>query len=193
MFSTAAVIHPRRPDETPDDWFDRVVEANREFRVERNAKGVLEIMSPTGGRSGARNMRISAHLFNWAETDRSGQAFDSSTGFRLSNSAIRAPDASWVSQSKLDSLTEDEWAGYLPLSPDFVIELRSPSDNLTVLKAKMAEYIENGTDLGWLIDPSARTVIVYRSGMEVREFVELASISGEPTLSGFELDLTEIW
>lgn len=166
---------------------------NRDYRVERNEKGDLEFMSPTGGKTGDRNSELNMQLRLWAKKNDAGKSFDSSTGFRLPNSAIRAPDASWVRNSKLERLTDEEWAGYLPVSPDFVIELRSPTDRLSALRAKMIEYIDNGTELGWLIDPLARVLYVYRSDGAVEELKDLVSISDEATLPGFILDLTEIW
>jgi Uma2 family endonuclease len=176
-----------------DDWFAEVASMNRDFRIERNAKGDLEFMAPTGGKTGDRNSELNMQLRLWAKKNGTGRSFDSSTGFRLPNSAIRAPDASWVRNSKLDSLTNKQLEGYLPLAPDFAIELRSPTDRLAVTRAKMIEYMDNGTELGWLIDPISRTVAVYRSEGLVEEFTDLESISDEIMLPGFSLNLTEIW
>jgi len=191
--NTTSMVYIPSLDARSDEWFDRVVQANRDRRIERNAKGDLEIMSPTGAESGARNALISARLFLWAEKDGSGRTYDSSTGFQLPNRAIRAPDASWISRSRLTNLSAEEMAGYLPLAPDFVIELRSPSDSLARLRAKMAEYIENGAELGWLIDPISQQVHIYRQGRPVEELESPATVSGDPVLKGFVLDLAEIW
>lgn len=176
-----------------DEWFAKVVEANRDFRIERTAEGDLVILSPTGGDSGALNSLINARLFLWAEKDGSGQTFDSSTGFRLPNSAIRSPDASWVTKIRLAQLSDEEKRGYLPLAPDFVIELRSQSDSVAMLQTKMTEYIENGTHLGWLIDPLQKRVYVYRGGDEVATLEQPSTVSGDTTLPGFILDLTAVW
>jgi len=138
-------------------------------------------------------MRIASQLDNWAIKDGSGLAADSSTGFDLPNGSNRAPDAAWVLKARIDALTEEERAEYFPLCPDFVIELRSKSDRLPSLKDKMQEYIDNGTRLGWLIDPLTRNVYVYRPGSPVETLANPLTLSGDPELPGFQLDLTPVW
>ncbi len=168
---------------------------NPELRIEINAHGELELMPPTGAGTGSRNTRITLALGNWALEDGSGESFDSSTGFTLANGAIRSPDASWVLKSRLAEIPEADWDKYAPLCPDFVLELRSPSDRVRQLQAKMEEYLENGARLGWLIDPldPLRRVYIYRPGAAVEVLEAPDSLSGDPELPGFVLDLTNIW
>ena len=135
-----------------NQFFD-FCQANRELRIERTAEGDCEIMAPTGGETSWRNSVLLAQLYNWAEQEGSGVVFDSSGGFILPNGATRSPDVSWVKKSHLAVLTDKQKTRFLPLCPDFVIELRSPSDTINVLHDKMQEYMANGSSLGWLIDP----------------------------------------
>ena len=129
----------------------------------------------------------------WAKRDGRGVAFDSSAGFRLPNGAVRSPDAAWVQRSRLDVLDDETKERFLPLCPDFVIELRSPSDALKTVQEKMEEYRANGARLGWLIDPMTRRVHMYTPDAPPREFVNPAELSGEPVLPGFVLNLTAVW
>jgi Uma2 family endonuclease len=149
-------------------------------------------MPPAGGSSGKRNAHITTRLGVWSEHDGSGDVFDSSTGFRLPNGAVRSPDASWVSKARLEGLTAEEREKYLPLCPEFVIELRSPTDSLQSLREKMQEYLDNGARLGWLIDPRRERVTVYTpEGVEELQGPE--TLQGDPVLPGFTLDLRDIW
>ncbi|CAN5453270.1 MAG: Uma2 family endonuclease [Actinomycetota bacterium] len=166
---------------------------NRDLRLERTAEGELIAMPPTGSESSARNAGLTAQLWVWAKRDGTGRISDSSGGFTLPNGALRSPDASWVKKSRLEKFTAGQREKYLPLCPDFVVELRSPTDRLNVVKEKMREYIENGAKLGWLIDPADKRVFVYLPGEDVRELKEPDEISGSPVLPGFALDLREIW
>ena len=177
---------------TEDQFFD-FCQLNRDLRIERDAQGDLIIMPPTGIGTGGRNAEITMQLGIWAKRDGTGRAFDSSAGYRLPNGAVRSPDASWVRKEQLEALTPEQWKKFAPLCPDFVIELRSPSDSLGVTKDKMEEYVANGAQLGWLIDPERRRVHVYRPGAAVEELDAPDAISGEPLLSGFTLDLREVW
>lgn len=183
----------RVPLEVSDDQFFDFCRMNEDLRIERTAQNEIVIMPGTGGRTGNRNMRLGARLFNWALDDGSGEVFDSSTGFILPNSAIRSPDASWVSKPRLALLTEAQKVKFLPLCPEFVIELRSPSDRLPELRAKMQEYIDNGAQLGWLIDPDARRADVYRPGSPLETLESPETLSAHPVLPGFVLNLREIW
>ena len=174
--------------------FETLTTANRDLKLERTAAGELIVNPPTGGESGRRNLRISTQLGNWCEAHEAlGEAFDSSTGFRLPNGADRSPDASWVSRGRWDALTPQQRRGFVPLCPDFVIELRSDSDSLPKLQAKMQEYIENGAQLGWLIDPQNRCVEIYRSGQEIEGLRHPSTLSGETVLPGFILNLKRLW
>ena len=166
---------------------------NRELRIERNTRGELIIMSPTGGDTGERNAEITTQLRLWAKRDGTGATFDSSTGFRLPNRAVRSPDAAWIPYARLDNLTAEQRKKFIPLCPDFVIELRSATDSLNDLQDKMQEFLDNGTQLGWLIDSEQQRVYVYQPDKPIHELNNLETISGDPLLSGFELDLREIW
>ncbi len=166
---------------------------NRDYRIERTEKGELSIMTPAGGNTGWRNAKLTASLTNWSEEDGSGETFDSSTGFTLPNEAMRAPDASWVRRTQLAKLTSQQAEKFLPLCPDFVIELRSPTDGMKELRAKMTEYLENGTILGWLIDPATRNVEIYRPNQPVEILEDPDQISGDPELPGFVLKTARLW
>lgn len=169
------------------------VAANPELRIERTSVGEVIVMPPANSRSGSQNMELGRQLCNWALEDGRGIAFDSSTGFDLPNGANRSPDASWVLKSRLDPLTPEERSEYLPLCPDFVVELRSKSDRLSTLQQKMREYIDNGARLAWLIDPIEKRVEIYRPGAAPETLHEPAAIAGEPELAGFTLNLSRIW
>jgi Uma2 family endonuclease len=176
---------------TADELFDFCA-ANRDLHIERTADGELIIMPPTGAETGRRNADITAQLVVWSKAQGQGIAFDSSTGFLLPNDAERSPDAAWLLKDRWDALTSEQKRKFAPLCPDFVLELRSPNDRLDEMKAKMAEYIECGARLGWLIDPEERRVYVYRPGTyQVLEAPPL--LSGETELPGFVLDLGSIW
>jgi Uma2 family endonuclease len=167
--------------------------ANPDYRIELNGRGEIEIMPPTGIRTGRRNAKLISALTAWAEKDGSGETFDSSTGFRLADGATRSPDASWVRRDRLGRLGPSEKEGFAPLAPDFVVELRSATDSLETIQAKMNEYRENGVRLGWLLNPEARQVFIYRPGQPVDVLDNQESISGDPELPGFVLDLRPIW
>lgn len=179
--------------EMTDDQFFEFCQINRDWCIERTKEGELEIMSPSGGETGSTNLGIEAALYNWSKRDGTGVGFNSSTGFDLPNGATRAPDASWVRRERLADLTREQKKKFLPLCPDFVVELRSPSDSLRALQEKMEEYVNNGAQLGWLIDPEERQVFIYRPGQPVEHLKNPTSLVGDPLLSGFVLDLKEIW
>jgi Uma2 family endonuclease len=176
-----------------DDQFFDLCQKNRDFKFERTASGVLVIMSPTGGNTGRRSIKIATQLEIWRSQTNLGEAFDSSTGFKLPNGADRSPDASWIQSERWESLTQEQREKFLPLCPDFVVELRSASARLKTLQDKMKEYQENGAKLGWLIDPKTKQVEVYRSDQEVEILENPTLLSGESILPGFVLDLTVIW
>lgn len=179
--------------ELTDDQFYDLCQHNRDLRIERTAKGELIIMAPVGGEGGSRSGRVNQQVFNWTDVDDRGIAFDSSTGFKLPNGADRSPDAAWVSRNRWDALTPEQKRKFPPLCPDFVIELRSESDSLQAFQAKMHEYIENGTLLGWLIDPKSQRVEIYRPGQPVEVLQNPLTLSGEAVLPGFVLDLQPIF
>jgi Uma2 family endonuclease len=179
--------------ELTDEQFFQLCQANRDLRFERTATGELIIMPPTGGETGNRNGRLNQQLFNWSDQDSTGIAFDSSSGFKLPNGADRSPDASWVKMERWDALTQEQKTRFLPLCPDFVVELLSPSDSLRDAQEKMREYRDNGARLGWLINRKSRQVEIYRIGKEVEVLESPNSLSGEDVLPGFVLNLEAIW
>jgi Uma2 family endonuclease len=174
-----------------DEQFFQLCLNNRDLRLERTAIGELIIMPPTGWESGNRNSKLTQRLGNWTDADGTGLAFDSSTGFQLPNGANRSPDASWVSKQRIEELNPNP-ERFLPLAPDFAVELRSVSDTLDTLRQKMQEYISCGVRLGWLIDPQNKRVEIYRLGKGVEILESPNSLSGEDVLPGFVLDLQGI-
>jgi Uma2 family endonuclease len=176
-----------------DEQFYQLCQNNRDLRFERTCRGDLVIMPPTGGETGNRNAEIAYQLQAWSRSNKLGIAFDSSTGFKLPNGSDKSPDAAWIPLEKWNALTTKERQGFVPLCPDFVVELRSKSDNLKVLQEKMQEYLENGNQLGWLINRQDRQVEIYRQGRAVEVLENPNSLSGENTLPSFVLDLVLIW
>jgi len=166
---------------------------NKDLRLELTDEGDLIIMSPTGGKTGIRNFALIVAFGNWVNKDGSGKGFDSSTVFSLPNGAKRSPDLAWVRNERWESLKEEEQERFPPLCPDFVVELRSPSDSLRYLKGKMGEYIRNGAQLGWLIDPFEKKVHVYRPQTAAEVLDDPETVSGEQILHGFTLDVRALW
>ena len=181
--------------ELTSDLLLKLSSQNDSLRLERNAEGELEILPPTSTDTGNQNFNINVDFGIWARGNGTGVPFDSSTGFTLPNGAVRSPDVSWILRSRLAELTEEQRTGFWRICPDFVIEIRSGSDTLGSLQRKMEEYIANGTRLGWLIDSvdQRKRVYVYRPGAEVEVLEAPESISGDPELPGFTLDLKPIW
>lgn len=181
--------------ELTDDALLRLSSLNDTLRLEKNAEGDLEILPPTSTDTGNQELNSATDLMVWARSDGSGVAFGPTAGFTLPNGAVRAPDASWILRSRLSELSEEQREGFWRIAPDFVIELRSSSDTLAGVQRKMAEYIENGVRLGWLIDPldPQRRVYVYRPGADIEILDAPETLSGDPELPGFTLDLTRIW
>ena len=175
-----------------DEQFSKLCQANPDIKLERTAKGELILMPPTGWGTGNRNGRLTQRLFNWADMDGTGVAFDSSTGFKLPNRADRSPDAAWIRQERINALNPDP-DKFLPLAPDFVVELMSATDRLETTQAKMQEYRDNGVRLGWLIDPKTQSVEIYRQGQEVEVLRMPSTLSGEDVLPGFILNLQDIF
>lgn len=175
------------------DQFKQLATVNRDLRLERTTTGELIVMPPTGSNTGNRNLDIEGQLWLWNRQTKLGVAFNSSTGFHLPNGADRSPDAAWISQERWDALTSEEQEGFAPICPDFVLELRSKSDQMEPLRAKMREYMENKACLGWLIDRQNRKVEIYRQGRDVEVLDNPTTLLGEDVLPGFVLDLTEVW
>ena len=173
--------------------FERLCRKYRDLRFELTSSGELIVMPPTGALTGMRSADLTYQLMAWAIKDATGVCFDSNAGFILPNNAIRSPDVSWMSREKWDSLSQQQKDSFARISPDFVIELRSPTDSLPVLFSKMSEYIANGASLGWLIDPSTRRVYVYQPYKEVVVLENPETVSGEPLLPGFTLNVSKLW
>lgn len=176
-----------------DEQFERLVAANSELRLELNAAGSLVVMHPTGSEGGRRNLEISTDLAIWNRQTQAGVVFDSSSGFRLPNGAIRSPDCAWVSRERWQSLTLEEQRGFAPICPDFFLELVSETDNLAELRLKMQEYLDNGCRLGWLIDPKTQTVELYRPRQPVEILQTSVMLSGETVLPGLVLSLERVF
>ena len=175
------------------EQFEQLCRDNRDIRMELTAHGELILMSPTGSKTGVRNLEVSRQFANWAKADGSGVGFDSSAGFTLPNGARRSPDAAWVKRERWKALTEAEQEGFASLCPDFVIELHSRSDSLPPLQEKMEEWIKNGASMGWMIDQLRKRVFIYRPGQPMEVLEHPTIVSGDPLLPGFSLDLSEIW
>ncbi len=177
--------------------FEQLAQVEQLARMELTQDGELIVMSPTGGEAGRKNRRLTQQIGIWADRDGTGEAFDSSTVFVLANGARRSPDVSWVALTKWDSLTQKQKEGFPPIVPDFVIELVSPSDlrnqRYEDLQNKMQEYLDNGVKLGWLIEPKAKKVEIYRLGKQVEVLSNPKTLSGEAVLPGFNLDLSNIF
>lgn len=176
-----------------DEQYLEFCERNPDLRAERTAEGDLIIMSPTGGKSGAQNFYLAGKFSAWVEKDGTGKGFDSSTEFSLPNGAKRMPDVSWVRLDRWNALSDEEKRQFPPLCPDFVIELRSASDRLQVLQDKMREYIANGAQLGWLIDPFEKKIHVYRPNAAVEILADPKEVFGDPLLKAFVLDVQALW
>jgi Uma2 family endonuclease len=176
-----------------DEQFHQLCLSNPELSFESTAAGILVIMVPVGGESGKREASLITDLSIWNRQTQLGEVFSSSTIFILPNGAKRSPDAAWVELSRWNTLSLREQGKYPPLAPDFVIELRSLTDSLSELQAKMLEYMDNGVRLGFLINPHDRQVEIYRIDRSVEILQSPATVSGEQVLPGFTLDLNSIW
>jgi Uma2 family endonuclease len=175
-----------------EDEFFHFCRTNRDLRIERSPNGEIIVMSPAGGYASFQSGKVFSQLEVWATRDGGGVAFDSSAGFRLPNGAMRSPDAAWVGRGRLERLSRREKEQFIPLCPDFVIEVASPSDEVTSLREKMREYVGCGSRLGWLILPASTQVEVYGpAGVETLH--SPAAISADPVLPGFTLELASIW
>ena len=176
-----------------DEAFAQLCAEHPDLNLELSALGELIVTPQTYTWTGARNNEISAQLRNWAREDKRGVAFDSYTGWLLPNTARRSPDAAWIFKHRIKDLDPAAFSRYWPVCPNFVIELRSQSDRPRALREKMSEWLANGAQLGWLIDPEARTVEIYRPGFEAETRGVVSSVAGEGPVAGFVLDLVPVW
>ncbi len=176
-----------------EEQFYQLALQNPEQPLEQNAQGEVIIVSPTGGSSGRRNSRLLTQLENWNDKDQRGEVFDSSTLFRLPKGSGRSPDAAWVERSRWEALSEDEQDRFPPLCPDFVIELRSKTDRLVDLQEKLVEYLDNGAQLGWIVDPLMKQVHIYEPGLPVQILNQPTVVAGSGCVAGFVLDLKQIF
>ncbi|NJN89051.1 MAG: Uma2 family endonuclease [Leptolyngbyaceae cyanobacterium SL_5_14] len=175
------------------EQFYEFCQANPDLRIERTAAGEVVIMPPTFSDTGNRSGKVYQQLANWSDQNGTGETFDSSTGFTLPNGATRSPDASWIKSDRWNALTEEEKASFAPICPDFVIELRSSSDTLSSLQAKMQEYIDNGAALGFLIDRKNRTVHLYRPNHTPEILDHPETVGADPELPEFVLRMAKVW
>lgn len=187
------IINLRPTIELTDDEFLKFCQQNPELRIESTATGALVVMPPTGGGSGKRNADLTVDVGLWNRQTELGEVFDSSTVFKLPNGARRSPDVAWIANDRWSALMPDDQERFPPIAPDFVIELRSRTDDIEDLEAKMQEYMENGVRLGWLIDPITRQVKIYRQEQPVEALQNPTALSGETVLPGFVLDLSRIF
>ena len=176
---------------TDEQFFD-FCQLNQDVRIERNSKGELIFMSPTGAEGEERNFNLIGQLWLWTKQNATGVGFGSSGGFTLPNGAVRSPDAAWIEKKRWDKIDRNLRKKFAPICPDFVVELRSETDSLQVLQDKMQEYIDNGTKLGWLIDPIQQKVYIYRPNTDLEELDHPNSLNGENVLSGFVLELQDL-
>ncbi|MBW4543025.1 MAG: Uma2 family endonuclease [Symplocastrum torsivum CPER-KK1] len=190
---TALTVNFNSVIKLTDEQFYQLCQDNETLRFERNSKGELIIMPPTGGETSNRNAGLTAQIWVWNEQTQLGKVFDSSGGFKLPNGADRSPDASWVKLERWNALTPEQKTKFAPLCPDFVVELLSPSDSLKDTQEKMKEYRDNGARLGWLINRKSRQVEIYRQGQDVEVVENPVTLSGEDVLPGFALYLASIW
>lgn len=172
-----------------DEQFYQLCQNNRELNFERTTKGDLIIMTPVGGESGNREADLIADLVFWNRQTKLGYTFSSSTIFKLPNGADRSPDAAWIRRERWEALTPEQRKKFPPIAPDFIIELRSLSDDLATLRNKMQEYLDAGVQLAWLINPQQQQVEVYRQQQQVKLINLPTQLSGEEVLPGFSLNL----
>lgn len=176
-----------------DEELMRFCAANEMVRVERDANGELILMSPTGTGTGRINSELNFQLAAWARETNSGVTFDSNAGFTLPDGSMRSPDAAWIAWPRWNALTKEEQERFAPICPEFVIELRSPSDSLPELQAKMRLWVANGAEVAWLVDPARKTVEVHRRGREVEVLEGGSTVEGDGPVAGFVLELGRVW
>lgn len=174
-----------------DEQFYQLCISNPDLRLERTTQGVLIVMAPLGGDSGNREMELGGELYVWNRQAKLGKVFSSSTLFKLPGGGDRSPDAAWIELSRWEALTREQRAKFPPIAPDFVLELRSRTDSLATLQAKMQEYLDCGVRLGWLIDPKSQQVEIYRADKEAEVRSLPTVLLGEDVLVGFELSIDQ--
>ena len=196
-YSLQPTIMEVTSEDTPEpfsrDQFTSLAATYPELRLEMTAEGKISIMPPSGGESSYQSSVVGGRLFAWSEQDGMGMTFDASVGYDLPNGATRSPDASWLLRSRWEGLTREQRRKFLPLCPDFLVEVLSPTDSLVETRLKMVEYIENGARLAWLINPRRKQIENYRPGQDVDVLDNPTSVSGEPELPGFILSLKGIF
>ncbi len=180
-------------DHISEENLEHLCAKNPELKFETNAAGNLVVMSPTGTLTGEKNGDLFLQIGLWNRQYKLGKVFDSSTGFKLSNNSVRSPDVSWMTLSKWNSLTDKQKRGFAPIDPDFVLELMSPTDDLTTVQEKMAEYMTCDIKLGWLINPDEKQVEIYRIGQDKEVLNNPSSISGEDVMPNLIVDLSDIF
>jgi Uma2 family endonuclease len=194
MFSSPLVLQIPPSMQITDEQFFEFCQLNRDLRIERDQCGNISIMSLTNGKTGNRDEHIFSQLYAWSEQDGTGIAFDSSTRFKLSTSANRLPNASWMKLERWNTLSSKQKELFVPLFPNFIVEFRSLNENLQPIKEKMEEYMrEPGVQLGWLIDRQHRKVYIYRPGNSAECLDNPHTVSGDPVLPGFVLNMSKIW
>jgi Uma2 family endonuclease len=176
-----------------DEELIRFSRLNRPLHMEQEADGEIVVMTPAGFGGGRVTQRINRFLDEWAERDGRGVTTGAETGYRMPNGSMRAPDAAWLSERRVAALTEREKAGYPPLCPEFIVEVRSPSDRMEDQRAKMQEWMANGAELGWLFDLDTRSVEIYRPGESPEALHDPSSVQGSGPVAGFELVLSRVW
>ncbi|MEG4496955.1 Uma2 family endonuclease [Microcoleus sp. F10-C6] len=194
MLSSPIVLQMPPELQMTDDEFFNFCQINRNLRIERSLRGEILLLTLVGGISSNRNAILTGELGIWTKGDGTGIAFASCTGFTLSIGSVRSPDASWIKLERWNTLSKAQQEKFAPICPDFVVELRPDFEDLEPLQEKMQEYMrEPGVELGWLIDRKNRRVYIYRPGLPEECLENPATVSGDPVLPGFVLNMSKIW
>ena len=189
-FPELPVLHGALMTRLSDDEFFELCQANPSLDFERNAQQEIIVMPPAGSESSESSLETQGQLWLWNRQSRLGHVYESSAGFKLPDSSVRLPDAAWLSQAKWEQLTPEQRRKFPPVCPEFMMEIKSPSDDVADLQAKMETYLTNGMQLGFLLDVAAETAYIYRPGQPAETVQGYdQELSGEPVLPGFRLDL----
>ena len=183
----------RPPSPLTDDELIAFSRKNKPYRIEKNKEGELVVMTPVGKEGGKRELRVAAQLMRWADEDGTGEANGPNAGWNLADGSTLSPDASWTRSERVRAFSNDQQERFLPICPDFVIEVRSLSDSGPILRAKMQAWIANGAQLAWMIDPYAATVTIYRPGREPEMLQRPDSVEAEAPVAGFRLTTSNLW